>query len=124
MKKVNIPILLLLFFSGVSFLQAQNTRYVDPIFSEVDKVSDVVYGTNISVLTGMPAPLDLKMDVYSPADDDATDRPVVLYFHTGSFLPGFVVMALFSLLMLAVMRKMQLRWTRTWAEKGGRARSA
>ena len=43
---------------------------------------------------------------------------------TGSFLPGFVVMALFSLLMLAVMRKMQLRWTRTWAEKGGRARSA
>ncbi|HPW30540.1 MAG TPA: MFS transporter, partial [Rhodoferax sp.] len=44
--------------------------------------------------------------------------------HTGSFLPGFVVMALFSLLMLAVMRKMQLRWTRTWAEKGGRARSA
>lgn len=43
--------------------------------------------------------------------------------HTGSFLPGFVVMAVFSLLMLAVMRKMQLRWTRTWAEKGGRARS-
>jgi MFS transporter, NNP family, nitrate/nitrite transporter len=44
--------------------------------------------------------------------------------HTGSFLPGFVVMALFSLLMLAVMRKMQQRWTRTWAEKGGRARTA
>jgi len=43
--------------------------------------------------------------------------------HTGSFLPGFVVMAVFSLLMLAVMRKMQLRWTRTWAEKGGRARN-
>ena len=44
--------------------------------------------------------------------------------HLGSFLPGFVLMALFSLLMLAVMRKMQVRWTRTWAEKGGRARSA
>ena len=44
--------------------------------------------------------------------------------HLGSFLPGFVLMAVFSLLMLAVMRKMQLRWTRTWAEKGGRARSA
>jgi NNP family nitrate/nitrite transporter-like MFS transporter len=41
-----------------------------------------------------------------------------------SFLPGFVVMAVFSLLMLAVMRKMQVRWTRTWAEKGGRARTA
>jgi NNP family nitrate/nitrite transporter-like MFS transporter len=42
--------------------------------------------------------------------------------HTGSFMPGFVVLAVFSLLMLAVMRKMQVRWTRTWAEKGGRAR--
>ncbi|MBK7051655.1 MAG: NarK/NasA family nitrate transporter [Rhodoferax sp.] len=44
--------------------------------------------------------------------------------HTGSFLPGFVVMAVFSIMMLALMRKMQVRWTRTWAEKGGRARSA
>jgi NNP family nitrate/nitrite transporter-like MFS transporter len=39
--------------------------------------------------------------------------------HTGSFLPGFVVMAVFSIMMLALMRKMQVRWTRTWAEKGG-----
>lgn len=44
--------------------------------------------------------------------------------HTDSFLPGFVVMAIFSLVMLAVMRKMQMRWTRTWAEKGGRARNS
>jgi NNP family nitrate/nitrite transporter-like MFS transporter len=26
--------------------------------------------------------------------------------------------------MLGVMRVMQIRWTRTWAEKGGRARAA
>jgi len=44
--------------------------------------------------------------------------------NTGSFFYGFLVLAAFSLLMLAVMRKMQLRWTRTWAEKGGRARQA
>jgi NNP family nitrate/nitrite transporter-like MFS transporter len=42
--------------------------------------------------------------------------------HTGTFLPGFVILAIFSLLMLVVMRKLQVRWTRTWAEKGGRAR--
>ncbi len=41
---------------------------------------------------------------------------------TDSFFWGFVVLAGFSVLMLLVMRKMQLRWTRTWAEKGGRAR--
>ncbi len=90
MKKVNIPILLFLFCSVASFLHAQNTRYVDPIFSGVTKVSDVVYGTNISVLTGTPAPLDLKMDVYAPAGDTETERPVVLYLHTGSFLPQYL----------------------------------
>ena len=44
--------------------------------------------------------------------------------HTDSFLSGFVIMAVFSVLMLGVMRTMQVRWTRTWAEKGGRARAA
>jgi len=89
MKKVNISILLFLCFA-VSFLHAQNTRYVDPIFSDVDVEYDVVYGNNISVLTGAPAALDLKMDVYTPAGDTETDRPVVLYFHTGSFLPQYI----------------------------------
>jgi len=44
--------------------------------------------------------------------------------HTDSFLLGFVALAVFSVLMLGLMRKMQVRWTRTWAEKGGRARTA
>jgi NNP family nitrate/nitrite transporter-like MFS transporter len=44
--------------------------------------------------------------------------------HTDSFLTGFIIMAVFSVLMLALMRTMQVRWTRTWAEKGGRARTA
>ena len=43
--------------------------------------------------------------------------------HTGSFAWGFVLFAVLALLMLGVMRVMQIRWTRTWAEKGGRARS-
>ena len=30
------------------------------------------------------------MDVYTPADDTETDRPVILYFHTGNFLPQYV----------------------------------
>jgi NNP family nitrate/nitrite transporter-like MFS transporter len=32
------------------------------------------------------------------------------------------VFAALALLVLGVMRVMQIRWTRTWAEKGGRAR--
>lgn len=42
--------------------------------------------------------------------------------YTGSYLWGFVVFAGLTLIVLVMMRKMQLRWTRTWAEKGGRAR--
>ncbi|SFP31019.1 MFS transporter, NNP family, nitrate/nitrite transporter [Variovorax sp. OK605] len=42
--------------------------------------------------------------------------------YLGSYLWGFVFFALLSLVMLGVMRVMQIRWTRTWAEKGGRAR--
>jgi NNP family nitrate/nitrite transporter-like MFS transporter len=44
--------------------------------------------------------------------------------YLGSYLWGFVFFALLSLIMLGVMRWMQIRWTRTWAEKGGRARAA
>ncbi len=42
--------------------------------------------------------------------------------HAGTYLWGFVLFAVLAVLMLGVMRVMQIRWTRTWAEKGGRAR--
>ncbi|MGF6527824.1 MFS transporter [Variovorax sp. PvP013] len=42
--------------------------------------------------------------------------------YLGSYVWGFVFFAALSLIMLGVMRVMQIRWTRTWAEKGGRAR--
>ena len=35
----------------------------------------------------------------------------------------FAVIGGLSLAMLVMLRVMQIRWTRTWAEKGGRARS-
>jgi MFS transporter, NNP family, nitrate/nitrite transporter len=42
--------------------------------------------------------------------------------YTGTYAWGFVLFAALALAMLGVMRVMQIRWTRTWAEKGGRAR--
>jgi hypothetical protein len=70
---------------------AQAQRYLEEIFTEVDVISDVVYGTNASVLTyqmfGEAIPIELKMDVYQPVNDTETNRPVILYFHTGNFLP-------------------------------------
>jgi NNP family nitrate/nitrite transporter-like MFS transporter len=42
--------------------------------------------------------------------------------YLGTYAWGFVLFAALALVMLAVMRALQIRWTRTWAEKGGRAR--
>jgi len=44
--------------------------------------------------------------------------------HAGSYIWGFVGFATCAAAMLVLLRVMQIRWTRTWAEKGGRARSA
>ena len=41
---------------------------------------------------------------------------------SGSYLWGFVAFAVLALAMLLMLRMVQIRWTRTWAEKGGRAR--
>ena len=44
--------------------------------------------------------------------------------YAGTYLWGFVLFAACAGAMLMLLRVMQIRWTRTWAEKGGRARSA
>ena len=44
--------------------------------------------------------------------------------YLGTYMWGFMLFAVLTLLVLGMMRSMQMRWTRTWAEKGGRARSA
>ncbi len=43
--------------------------------------------------------------------------------YSGSYLWGFVAFTVLALGMLAMLRIVQIRWTRTWAEKGGHARS-
>ncbi|MDZ5456627.1 MFS transporter [Azohydromonas lata] len=44
--------------------------------------------------------------------------------YLGSYLGGFLAFTVLALLMLGMLRVVQIRWTRTWAEKGGRARPA
>jgi MFS transporter, NNP family, nitrate/nitrite transporter len=43
--------------------------------------------------------------------------------HFGTYFYGFLAFAILGVAVLVMMRVMQLRWTRTWAEKGGRART-
>ena len=44
--------------------------------------------------------------------------------YAGTYLWGFVTFAALAIMMLVMLRKVQIRWTKTWAEKGGKARIA
>ena len=44
--------------------------------------------------------------------------------YLGTYAWGFIIFAALAVVMLVMLRVMQLRWTRTWAEKGGRARTS
>lgn len=63
-------------------------RYLTETFSSVTVTPNVVYGNNISILTGSPVASNLLMDVYQPTGDVLTARPLVIVLHTGNFLPA------------------------------------
>ena len=85
---------LFLAFLAFCFVADAQTRYLDEVFSDVTVTSDIQYGTNISVLPALqgmpPAPQPLVLDLYEPTGDVETDRPLLLYFHTGNFLPTYI----------------------------------
>ena len=88
MKKVlQLSLLAVLLISASS---AFSQRYLSEIFTNFDSTAGVVYGQNISVLTGTPMMSTMKMDVYEPAGDVMTKRPLIILCHTGSFLPPVV----------------------------------
>ncbi|MFM7727877.1 MAG: alpha/beta hydrolase, partial [Flavobacteriales bacterium] len=82
---------LLLAIAIVACSGASAQRYLSEVFTDVTVQSDMMYGINATVLAypqlGQAIPQPLMMDVYSPTGDTETNRPVVLYFHTGNFLP-------------------------------------
>jgi alpha/beta superfamily hydrolase len=86
MKKIVFCILFLPAFSYGQFIQYCGTpRYDTEVFSSVDITSDVIYGSN-SVAGG--GPTDLTLDIYQPANDTATIRPLIVWAHGGSFIAG------------------------------------
>ena len=86
MKKMLTLTLALTVLASVQ-LAAQMTRYLDPVFDEVTVDTDIPYATNISILTGSPMRETLMLDLYTPTGDTETNRPLVILFHTGNFLP-------------------------------------
>jgi acetyl esterase/lipase len=60
------------------------TRYLDPVFSDHVKTSNIPFADVID--DGVPR--TLLLDLYEPAGDTATDRPIVIWIHGGSFTSG------------------------------------
>ncbi|MFM2136280.1 MAG: hypothetical protein RL021_1680, partial [Bacteroidota bacterium] len=73
-----------------TFQLATAQRYLTEVFSNVQVTPSVVYGQNKEVLTGAPVMKNLTMDIYEPAGDAQAVRPLIIYLHTGSFLPPVI----------------------------------
>ena len=71
--------------SLLSVAQCDGNRYRNLLFSDVSVTSDIIYGTNDD-LNGLNQ--DLLMDVYEPAGDGVTNRPLIVMCHGGFFLSG------------------------------------
>jgi len=72
---------------GVTMAQ----RYLSEVFGSVTVTTNVQYGENISVFPPpTPANIPLLMDVYEPTGDLLQDRPLIIFMHTGSYLPRYI----------------------------------
>jgi hypothetical protein len=88
MKKFATLFALLFLFAAAVLAQE---RYKEQVFAQASSTV-AVYGENYTVLT-LSTPLGhtlkqpLVMRVYQPVGDTETNRPLVIYLHTGNFLP-------------------------------------
>jgi len=69
---------------GESTVAVAATRFLDPVFLP-DVQRDVVYGT---ATAADGAAVELRLDLYTPRGDTATDRPVFVFAHGGFFVTG------------------------------------
>lgn len=89
MQLTKLPILLL--FLALGSTASAQERYLDPVFSQVNVSNLTPYGFNYTFLPllfgGHFTKQPLVMQVYTPAGDTKTDRPLIIYLHTGNFFP-------------------------------------
>lgn len=78
-------------FLGLTITTFAQSRFLDPVFDNVTVTTNQIYGVNATILAfqiaGQAIPQPLIMDVYEPTGDTAALRPLVIFWHTGNFLP-------------------------------------
>ncbi|REJ80528.1 MAG: T9SS C-terminal target domain-containing protein [Bacteroidetes bacterium] len=81
----SVSLLLTLQASAQTVVNCSLPRYDQEIFSSVDISSNIVYGSAVDA-NGVTQTLTL--DVYQPSGDTASQRPLIIWVHGGSFLSG------------------------------------
>ena len=76
-----------------SLLISQEIRYLDEVFDNVNKTEDVVYGNApdlpfIFLFEWNTIDIDLDMDIYEPVGDTLSNRPAIIFMHSGAFFSG------------------------------------
>jgi acetyl esterase/lipase len=74
-------------------LYSDSIRYLDEVFENVTVTEDVVYGNApdlpfIFLFEWNTYDIDLDMDIYEPEGDTETERPVIIFIHSGVFFSG------------------------------------
>lgn len=87
MKKL----LLTAFAFVISAAAMAQLKYVDSMYanSSITVTKNVKYGYGMTVLTGSPALDSLYMDIYNPTGNTDAKRPLIIFCHTGNFLPRY-----------------------------------
>jgi len=60
-------------------------RYLQPVIAQIQTVNEVVYG---QATTHNGTSQSLAMDLYLPVETNPAPRPVMMFFHGGSFVGG------------------------------------
>ncbi len=91
MKK-HLYAIFLMFFTWAA--SAQSIRYLEEVYDTVKITKDIVYGENATVLYleffGQAIKEPLLLDLYEPVSNQGEQsiaRPLIIYFHSGNFLP-------------------------------------
>jgi dienelactone hydrolase len=86
--------LLTLVLVCMSYASNAQTRYVDDVFSEVNVTAPTPVASNYTILQWIASQGQLPVirqplvaQFYSPKGDTETNRPLVIYIHTGNFFP-------------------------------------
>ena len=90
-KSLFIAVFVIGTFTGNLFAQQ---RYLDEVFTSVTVTSNDTFGNNLALVGTDTIPQDLLVDIYEPdisLADTLTERPLIIFLHTGSFLSTALV---------------------------------